>query len=78
MGIFTITRGDATMKNITFVILLTIFIMIILYAFMGAVSQTADNQSVMLCKSALKSGNEEWLNRCDTFYKTNNPLDIKQ
>lgn len=29
-----------------------------------------DNQNVMLCKSAEKSGNVEWLEKCEHYYAT--------
>lgn len=29
-----------------------------------------DNQNIMLCKSAEKSGNVEWLEKCEQYYET--------
>ena len=59
------------------IILLTGLVLLIIWAFMGAMSKSMDNQSVMLCKSALKSGNEEWLTKCADYYKTGDITSIK-
>lgn len=38
-------------------------------AFLFAVDNKIDNQDVMLCNSALKSRNAEYLKKCECFYK---------
>lgn len=65
------------MKNIINIVILTAIVLAILWGAIGALGKTVDGKSIMLCDSAKKSGNEEWLDRCDTYYKTNNPLDIR-
>ena len=37
----------------------------------NAFDKQIDNQDIMLCQSALKSGNAEYLRKCDCFYKSN-------
>lgn len=58
-------------------VILTGVIIVMIWVFMGAMGKSIDNQSVMLCKSALNSGNEEWLTKCTDYYRTGNVKDIK-
>jgi hypothetical protein len=37
----------------------------------NAFDKQIDNQDIMLCQSALKSGNTKYLRKCDCFYKSN-------
>jgi hypothetical protein len=69
--------GQTIKDNWFGAIVLTGVIIVMIWAFMGAMSKSIDNQSVMLCKSALKSGNEEWSIKCVDYYKSGNPKDIK-
>jgi hypothetical protein len=39
--------------------------------FINAFDKQLDNQDIMLCNSALKSRNAEYLRKCDCFYKSN-------
>lgn len=64
--------------NLAGMVILTVVVLAIVWAFMGSLDKTAANQSEMLCKSALKSGNEEWSIRCVEYYKTGNVNDIKE
>lgn len=34
-----------------------------------ALEKHFENKDIMLCKSALKSGNEEWLKKCECYYQ---------
>ena len=52
--------------------LLVIFLTVVLVkAFVYAVDTHIENQDAMLCNSALKSRNAEYLKKCDCFYKGN-------
>jgi len=42
--------------------------------FVSAIDKSISNQDRMLCESALVSGNREYLNKCECYYKGN---DIK-
>lgn len=51
--------------------LLLISVALIAYMAVGyAIDRSIDNQNRMLCRSALKSGNFEWLSKCVDFYAT--------
>jgi hypothetical protein len=39
-------------------------------AFTHAIDQSIKNQDTMLCNSAKRSGNAEYLNKCQCFYNT--------
>ena len=56
-----------------FILLLIIICLIAVFFFQSLslrLDDNADNYNVMLCKSALKSGNLEYLDKCDTYYNT--------
>lgn len=57
--------------KITFIGLITL---LVFYGLVKLVSRTIDksidNQNIMLCKSAKKSWNKEYLEKCEEYYKT--------
>jgi len=64
--------------NYIYIIILVALVVLMLWAFVGGMGKVADNQSVMLCNSALKSGNVEWSIKCVDYYRTGNVEDIKE
>jgi hypothetical protein len=63
------TSGNETI--ITIVIITALIILIPLLS-INALDKHIENQDTMLCKSALKSRNQEYLSKCDCYYKTQN------
>lgn len=59
-------------KAIVKIVLTTALVIITPFLFINALDKQLDNQEIMLCQSALKSRNQEYLNKCDCYYKTNN------
>lgn len=55
-----------------YIIILIIMFVGLIWAFEGAVDKHIENQDEMLCRSALKSGNVEYLEKCEDWYKQNN------
>ena len=54
-------------------IMLTILFSLALYGFVSAtVDLRFDNKDMMLCNSALQSGNEEYLRKCECYYAGEN------
>jgi len=51
--------------------LITALIILIPILFTNALDKQLDNQDIMLCQSALKSGNAKYLRKCDCYYKSN-------
>ena len=54
------------------IIIITALMILIPLLLTKAIDKQLDNQEIMLCQSALKSRNQEYLNKCDCYYKTNN------
>ena len=60
-------RGDAS----TLIAVLLMTILVLLFSLLGvrAIDGHIENQDRILCNSALKSGNKEWLEKCQCFYE---------
>lgn len=57
--------------RVVLAIAITIGLLIFFFVSVGrAMDNSIDNQNIMLCKSAEKSGNEQWLEKCQTYYET--------
>lgn len=59
-------------ETIVKIVLITALMISIPILFINAFDKQIDNQDIMLCNSALKSGNAKYLKKCDCYYKTNN------
>ena len=57
------------MPRLLYFLLIILTAVIFFKAFLYAVDTKIDNQDVMLCNSALKSRNAEYLKKCECFYK---------
>lgn len=55
-----------------FGIVITLGLILIYLAFCYGFDKTIDNQNIMLCNSAKKTGNIEYLEKCQEYYQTNN------
>lgn len=53
-------------------IAVSLLIILLGWSFVKAVNKHIENQDTMLCESALKSGNKEYLKKCECYYQTNN------
>ena len=51
------------------VLLMAVLIMLFSLLGVGAIDGHIENQDKMLCNSALKSGNKEWLEKCECYYR---------
>ncbi len=58
-------------ETIVKIVLITALMIITPFLLINAFDKQLDNQEIMLCNSALKSGNTKYLNKCDCYYKTN-------
>lgn len=58
-------------------ILMALLLLAVLWGLSRGIDKSMQNQDIMLCESAKKSGNTEWLNKCETYYITNNIGDVK-
>lgn len=64
-------RKTTAIVRVILAIIITVAIAWFFFATLaGAVDNGIDNQNVMLCKSAEKSGNVEWLDKCSRYYET--------
>jgi hypothetical protein len=55
-------------KNLT-IILFVVVLALLFHGIVSGVDESIANQDTMLCNSAKKSGNTEYLNKCACFYK---------
>jgi len=62
----------STIETIIKIVLTTALMIIMPFLLINAFDKQLDNRDIMLCNSALKSGNAKYLNKCDCYYKTNN------
>ena len=58
-------------ETIVKIVLITALMIITPFLLINAFDKQIDNQEIMLCNSALKSGNAKYLKKCDCYYKTN-------
>lgn len=59
-------------KTIVNALIISALMMTFVYVFIYGLDRTIENQDVMLCKSALKSKNREYLNKCQCYYSSQN------
>ncbi len=71
-------RGQFVKEWFLMAIIFTLMMWVFASGLMQSVDDTIKIQDKMNCESAKKSGNIEWLDKCDTYYKTGNSEDIKQ
>lgn len=57
--------------NIAHLVIFFCLIAIVGYYVLKGFSDQLDNREVMLCESALKSGNEVYWEKCQCYYETN-------
>ena len=55
-------------QRITVIISLLIAIILLAITFTSAIDTSIQNQDIMLCESALKSGNRNYLKKCQCYY----------
>lgn len=65
------TRG-AIGVNIGLVITTALMIVLLYHIASKAIDQSIDNQSIMLCQSAKRSGNVKYTKLCGEYYSTGN------
>lgn len=63
-------KTSAIVRVLLAVIVTIAFVWFFFSSLAGAMDNGVDNQNVMLCKSAEKSGNVEWLDKCEHYYET--------
>lgn len=63
-------KGIGEFKNMKILTLLIASGLLLGWVFVRGVDITIANQDTMLCDSALKSGNREYLKKCDCYYSS--------
>lgn len=58
-------------RTIAYALFITALVILTPFLFINALDKHLDNQEIMLCNSAKISRNQEYLNKCDCYYKTN-------
>ena len=61
----------STIETIIKIVFTTALMISMPILFINAFDKQLDNRDIMLCNSALKSRNAEYLRKCDCFYKSN-------
>lgn len=65
--------------NGVIVVLLGIIMILVFLMLLGsAVDDQIDNQNVMLCESALISGNREYQKKCQPYYESHNITIVRE
>ena len=57
------------METLINALLLLLIILLLVIGLNYGINKSINNQSIMLCKSALKSGNKDYLNNCSCYYE---------
>lgn len=69
---------EITVERMALITLMILLLTAISWGFMVAITRQQDIQTVMLCESAKKSGNVEYLKKCDKYYETGNISDMEE
>ena len=64
------SRGGSTSNTVASLIITIILIAIFVKLASSGLDRSIQNQDVMLCTSAERSGNQEYLNKCQCYYDT--------
>lgn len=56
--------------NLLIALILAFFAFLFFLSLANAIDRSIDNQNRMICNSAKKSRNEQWLAKCQQYYKT--------
>lgn len=62
-------KGIATSYQVIIILLMIALFFVTYLAFVGAIDKQISNQDEMLCRSAEKSGNIEYQNKCEEKYE---------
>jgi|SRR3989304_1010157 len=67
-------RNRKTSKTLNYGLIISLLIAILLlaYSLTYAIDTSIKNQDIMLCESAKKSGNRDYLQKCACYYETSN------
>jgi hypothetical protein len=68
-GRIALRRKSSKTSKIIALASLLITIILLCLAFTYSLDKTIENQDIMLCNSAKKSGNREYLQKCECYYQ---------
>lgn len=58
------------MKKLIYVVALVGIVMLLVWGICDGIDKSVANQDMMLCESALYSGNQEYLDKCECYYQS--------